>query len=130
MPNLTIDVAKVLEDDALLSFNSPAISKDRIHLPGPDFVDRIVAMTDRNQGVLNNYHRILNTGRLAGTGYTSILPVDQGIEHSAGASFAPNPDYFDPEKIVQLAEAQTAAIVKVEAALVALRDAIEDMHER
>jgi class I fructose-bisphosphate aldolase len=103
MPNLTIDVAKVLEDDALLSFDSPAISKDRLHLPGGDFVDRVVAMTDRNQGVLNNYNRILNTGRLAGTGYTSILPVDQGIEHSAGASFAPNPDYFDPEKIIELA---------------------------
>ena len=103
MANLTIDVASVLGDDSLLSFDSPAISKDRLHVPGGDFVDRVVAMSDRNQGVLNNYQRILNTGRLAGTGYTSILPVDQGIEHSAGASFAPNPDYFDPSNIVELA---------------------------
>ena len=102
-PNLTIDVASVLQDDALLSFNTPAISKDQLHLPGPNFVDRILAMTDRNQNVLNNFQRIFNTGRLAGTGYTSILPVDQGIEHSAGASFAPNPTYFDPESIIQLA---------------------------
>ena len=68
MPNLTIDVAKVLEDDALLTFDKPAISKDRLNLPGPDFVDRVVAMTDRNQNTLNNFHRILNHGRLAGTG--------------------------------------------------------------
>ncbi|MEX0877045.1 MAG: hypothetical protein WD114_06260, partial [Phycisphaerales bacterium] len=103
MPNLTIDVAKTLGDDSLLSFDSPAISKDRLNLPGPDFVDRVVAMTDRNQNTLNNFNRILNHGRLGGTGYTSILPVDQGIEHSAGASFAPNADYFDPANIVELA---------------------------
>lgn len=101
--NLTIDVASVLENDALLSFDSPAISKDRLHVPGPDFVDRVMAMTDRNQGVLNNYQRIINSGRLGGSGYVSILPVDQGIEHSAGASFAPNPNYFDPANIVELA---------------------------
>ena len=103
MPNLTIDVAATLNDDALLSFNTPAISKDRLNLPGGDFVDRILSKSDRNQNTLNNFNRILNTGRLGGTGYTSILPVDQGIEHSAGASFAPNPDYFDPENIINLA---------------------------
>jgi class I fructose-bisphosphate aldolase len=72
-------------------------------LPGPDFVDRVVAQSDRKPGVLRNFQLMLNTGRLAGTGYVSILPVDQGIEHSAGASFAPNPMYFDPENIVKLA---------------------------
>ena len=99
----TIDVAAVLENDDLLRFDSPAIPRERLHLPGPDFVDRVVSQTDRNQGVLNNYQRILSNGRLGGTGHVSILPVDQGIEHSAGASFAPNPDYFDPEKIIELA---------------------------
>lgn len=103
MPNLTIDVAKTLADDSLLTHQSKTIDKSRLHLPGPDFVDRILINSDRNIGVLNNFARILNTGRLAGTGYTSILPVDQGIEHSAGASFAPNPDYFDAEKIIELA---------------------------
>lgn len=103
MPNLTIDVAKTLADDALLTYQSKTIDKSRLHLPGPDFVDRILINSDRSIGVLNNFSRILNTGRLAGTGYTSILPVDQGIEHSAGASFAPNPDYFDAEKIIELA---------------------------
>src|SRR5690606_3310017 len=77
--------------------------KDRLHLPGPDFIDRVVSLTDRSPNVLRNYQLLLNTGRLAGTGYVSILPVDQGIEHSAGASFAPNPDYFDAENIVKLA---------------------------
>lgn len=105
MANLTIDVRETLGSDAgdLLGYTSKTISSDRLHLPGPDFVDRIVSHTDRSQNVLNNYQRILNTGRLAGTGYVSILPVDQGIEHSAGASFAPNPEYFDAEKIVELA---------------------------
>ena len=74
-----------------------------LHLPGPDFVDRVFVDTDRNRNVLRNLPWLLNTGRLAGTGYVSILPVDQGIEHSAGATFAPNPAYFDPENIVQLA---------------------------
>jgi len=89
--------------DYLLGHTSKTISQDLLHLPGPDFVDRVFAPTDRNQRVLNNLHRMYNTGRLAGTGYLSILPVDQGIEHSAGASFAKNPVYFDPENIVRLA---------------------------
>jgi class I fructose-bisphosphate aldolase len=86
-----------------LGFQNPKISKERLHLPGPDFVDRIFAVTDRNNRVLSNLHRLFHHGRLSGTGYVSILPVDQGIEHSAGASFAKNPDYFDPENIVKLA---------------------------
>jgi fructose-bisphosphate aldolase, class I len=89
--------------DSLLNFRSPKISKDLLHVPGPDFIDRIYASTDRNQRVLNNLYRLFNTGRLSGTGYLSILPVDQGIEHSAGASFAKNPIYFDGENIVKLA---------------------------
>src|SRR5256885_2695120 len=89
--------------DSLLGFRSPKIAKDLLHLPGPDFIDRIFAPSDRNPRVLANLHRMFNTGRLAGTGYLSILPVDQGIEHSAGASFAKNPDYFDGENIVKLA---------------------------
>ncbi|MBD1893467.1 class I fructose-bisphosphate aldolase [Coleofasciculus sp. FACHB-129] len=79
------------------------ISKDLLHLPGPDFVDRIFAASDRNPQVLRSLQQLYSTGRLADTGYLSILPVDQGIEHSAGASFAPNPMYFDPENIVKLA---------------------------
>lgn len=89
--------------ESLLGFNSPKIPKERLHLPGPDFVDRIFLQSDRNPRVLNNLSWMYNTGRLAGTGYLSILPVDQGIEHSGGASFAKNPDYFDPENIVKLA---------------------------
>ena len=89
--------------DYLLKHTSKTISKDLLHLPGPDFVDRIFSSSDRNQRVINNLQRIHNSGRLAGTGYVSILPVDQGIEHSAGASFAKNPAYFDPENIVKLA---------------------------
>jgi fructose-bisphosphate aldolase, class I len=89
--------------ESLLGFKSPKISKERLHLPGPDFIDRVYAASDRNLRVLNNLHRFFFTGRLAGTGYMSILPVDQGIEHSAGASFAKNPDYFDGENIVKLA---------------------------
>ena len=77
--------------------------KKQLNLPGPDFVDRVFAQTDRNVNVLKNLEWIFQTGRLAGTGHVSILPVDQGIEHSAGASFAPNPIYFDPENIVTLA---------------------------
>lgn len=98
-------VAQLLGDKAeyLLGFKSPKISKDRLHLPGPDFVDRVFANSDRNNRVLVNLHRLFNSGRLAGTGYLSILPVDQGIEHSGGASFARNPDCFDPENIVRLA---------------------------
>ncbi|HUI75205.1 MAG TPA: class I fructose-bisphosphate aldolase [Candidatus Acidoferrum sp.] len=89
--------------DYLLGFSSPKISKDRLHLPGPDFVDRVWAHSDRNIRTLTNIHRLFRNGRLSGTGYVSILPVDQGIEHSGGASFAKNPDYFDGENIVKLA---------------------------
>ncbi|HHN78426.1 MAG TPA: class I fructose-bisphosphate aldolase, partial [Phycisphaerales bacterium] len=105
MPELTIDIHEILGDEAdqLLGYESKTISKSALHLPGPDFVADVFAETDRNAAVLRNFQYILNTGRLAGTGYVSILPVDQGIEHSAGASFAPNPAYFDPEKIVELA---------------------------
>lgn len=100
-----IDVRSALgaQADALLGYSTPKIAKDRIHAPGPDFIDRVFSQTDRNVPTLRNFQTILNTGRLAGTGYVSILPVDQGIEHSAGASFAPNPAYFDPENIVKLA---------------------------
>lgn len=89
--------------DSLLDFSSPKIPRSQLHVPGPDFVDRIFVQSDRNVRVLANLHRLHHTGRLAGTGYLSILPVDQGIEHSAGASFAKNPAYFDPENIVKLA---------------------------
>ena len=89
--------------DALLNFKNPKIPKERLHLPGPDVVDRLYAVSDRNNRVLGNLQRIVNHGRLGGTGYLSILPVDQGIEHSGGASFAKNPDYFDGENIVRLA---------------------------
>ena len=89
--------------ESLLGFHSPKISKERLHVPGPDFIDRVYAASDRNLRVLNNLHRMFFTGRLSGTGYLSILPVDQGIEHSGGASFAKNPDYFDGENIVKLA---------------------------
>ena len=88
--------------DSLLSYKAK-FPKDQLNLPGPDFVDRVFAQTDRNINVLKNLQWIFSTGRLAGTGYLSILPVDQGIEHSAGASFAPNPEYFDPVNIVNLA---------------------------
>jgi len=89
--------------ESLLGFKSPKISKERLHLPGPDFIDRVYAASDRNLRVLTNLHRLFYHGRLSGTGYMSILPVDQGIEHSGGASFAKNPDYFDGENIVKLA---------------------------
>jgi class I fructose-bisphosphate aldolase len=89
--------------EALLGFHSPRISKERLHLPGPDFIDRVWIGSDRNIRVLTNLQRIFEHGRLARTGYLSILPVDQGIEHAAGASFAKNPDYFDGENIVKLA---------------------------
>src|SRR5437899_8322516 len=89
--------------DALLSYTAKGLKADALHLPGPDFVDRIVSITDRSPPVLRNFQALLNHGRLGGTGYVSILPVDQGIEHSAGASFAKNPIYFDGENIVKLA---------------------------
>ncbi|HXQ38206.1 MAG TPA: class I fructose-bisphosphate aldolase, partial [Anaerolineales bacterium] len=102
---MTTDIQSLLGDktESLLGFDSPKISKDRLHLPGPDFVDRIFMQSDRNNRVLGNLAWMYNNGRLGGTGYLSILPVDQGIEHSGGASFAKNPDYFDPENIVKLA---------------------------
>src|SRR3989344_4203277 len=89
--------------EELLAYRCTSIPKERLHTPGPDFIDRVLTQSDRSPTVLRNLHSIFNHGRLAGTGYLSILPVDQGIEHSAGASFAPNPDYFDPENIVKLA---------------------------
>ena len=91
------------EADHLLNYNEPKISKESLHVPGPDFIDRIFMNTDRPTNVLRNLKSIFNHGRLSGTGYLSILPVDQGIEHSANASFTPNPTYFDPENIIQLA---------------------------
>jgi len=90
------------EADELLSYKAK-FPKEQLILPGPDFVDRVHLQSDRTPNVLRNLNWILHTGRLSGTGYVSILPVDQGIEHSAGASFAPNPMYFDPENIVKLA---------------------------
>jgi len=91
------------DPDQLLSFSTPKIKKDQLHLPGPDWVDRIFAPSDRAIPVLRSLQALFGHGRLASTGYLSILPVDQGIEHSAGASFAPNPEYFDAENIVTLA---------------------------
>ena len=98
------DIEKILggEAKALLGHSCKTIEKARLHLPGPDFIDRVWRDSDRSISVLRNLQTTLNHGRLGGTGYLSILPVDQGIEHSAGASFAPNPDYFDPENIVKL----------------------------
>lgn len=89
--------------EEIVEFKTPKISKELLHLTGPDYVDRIFQPSDRNIRVLRNLHTIFNHGRLAKTGYLSILPVDQGIEHTAGASFAPNPLYFDPQNIVKLA---------------------------
>lgn len=102
---MAIDIIELLskEGESLLNYQSKTISKDQLHLPGPDFVDRVMVNMDRSPRVLRNMNNIFGNGRLSGTGYLSILPVDQGIEHSAGASFAPNPIYFDPENIVKLA---------------------------
>ncbi len=91
------------EADSLLNHQCKTVDKSRLHIPGPDFVDRIFKESDRNNRVLGSLQKMYDTGRLGGTGYLSILPVDQGIEHSAGASFAKNPDYFDPENIIKLA---------------------------
>lgn len=104
----TVVTSKIVEllgpnADKLLLHTCKGISKEMLHLPGADFVDRIFSVSNRNQKVIDNLKRIYNHGRLSGTGYLSILPVDQGVEHSAGASFAPNPAYFDPENIVKLA---------------------------
>ena len=100
------DIKKLLGSDAekLLDHTCTGIPKNMIHQPGPDFIERVFEHSDRNNLVLNNMERLFNQrGRLAGTGYVSILPVDQGIEHTAGASFAANPSYFDPENIIKLA---------------------------
>jgi class I fructose-bisphosphate aldolase len=99
------EIEQILGDEAesLLTYQSRTVPKDLLHLPGPDFIDRVMVATDRSVSVLRNLGSLFGHGRLAGTGYVSILPVDQGIEHSAGASFAPNPMYFDPENIVKLA---------------------------
>src|SRR5437667_1061298 len=98
------EIEDLLGADAKTLLNHEAkIAKKRLHLPGADFVDRVWALSDRTPNVLRNLQLLFNTGRLGNTGYVSILPVDQGIEHSAGASFAPNPDYFDPENICKLA---------------------------
>jgi class I fructose-bisphosphate aldolase len=91
------------EAEHLLQYRCSGIPKESLHLPGPDYVDRVVAMKDRHTGVLRSLQALYGHGRLANTGYLSILPVDQGVEHSGGASFAPNPMYFDPENIVKLA---------------------------
>jgi len=98
-------IQEILAEQAepLLGHTCHTVPKEQIHLPGPDFIDRVMADTDRSPAVLRNMQSVYDHGRLAGTGYLSILPVDQGIEHSAGASFAPNPIYFDPEGIVRLA---------------------------
>ena len=100
-----MDIEKILKEEAgfLLEHKCTTFPKEKLHLPGSDFVDRIFALSDRSPRVLGNLQHIFNHGRLGGSGYVSILPVDQGVEHSAGASFAPNPDYFDPENIVKLA---------------------------
>jgi len=98
-------IEELLGDDAesLLRHECKTFPASELHLPGPDFIDRVFVDTDRPTNVLRNLQWLLASGRLSGTGYVSILPVDQGIEHSAGASFAPNPKYFDPENLVQLA---------------------------
>src|SRR5687767_7254722 len=102
---MTKKVEELLGGDAksLLEHTCKTVPKEQLHLPSPDFVDRVWTISDRPIPVLRSLQQIFDTGRLAGTGYMSILPVDQGIEHSAGASFAPNPMYFDSENIVKLA---------------------------
>jgi class I fructose-bisphosphate aldolase len=99
------DISAMLGDEAdkLLNHVCKGVPKNGLHVPGPDFVDRIMATSDRKPGVLRNLQALYNHGRLAGSGYLSMLPVDQGVEHSAGASFAPNPMFFDPENITRLA---------------------------
>jgi len=99
----TIEELLASEARSLLEHRCKGFPQESLHLPGPDFVDRVLAVSDRKPGVLRSIQQLYDHGRLAGTGYLSILPVDQGIEHSAGASFAPNPVYFDPENIVKLA---------------------------
>ena len=105
MASSTSKLEEILGADAasLLQHQCKTIPKEQLHLPGPDYVERIYSGSDRPARVLTSLQSILDHGRLGGTGYVSILPVDQGVEHSAGASFAPNPAYFDPENIVKLA---------------------------
>jgi fructose-bisphosphate aldolase, class I len=108
LPEATLNIDRIAEllgdqADGLLNHTSQTISKDDLHLPGPDFVDRVWTASDRHPQVLRSLQQMFDHGRLGGTGYLSILPVDQGIEHAAGASFAKNPAYFDPENIVKLA---------------------------
>ena len=108
MAGMGIDaISGILGDkaDYLLGHTCSTIERDRLHLPGPDFVERVVRDMDRPVPVLKSLQSMYDHGRLAGTGYLSILPVDQGIEHSAGASFAKNPDYFDPASIVEIGRA-------------------------
>lgn len=103
--SITKELGALLGDEAreLLTHECKTIDKSLLHLPGPDFTERVWYHSDRNNRVLRAFSALMNTGRLAGTGYVSILPVDQGIEHTGGASFAPNPIYFDPDAIVRLA---------------------------
>jgi fructose-bisphosphate aldolase, class I len=100
-----VDIQSLLGDeaDSLLTHESKGIPKEDLVLPGPDYIDRVMSVSDRSPQVLRNLQSLFDHGRLGGTGHVSILPVDQGIEHSAAASFAPNPKYFDPENIVKLA---------------------------
>lgn len=102
---MTISIASILKEESELLLNHvcKGIPKERLHIPGPDFIDRVSIANNRKPSVLRNLHALYNHGRLAGSGYLSLLPVDQGVEHSAGASFAPNPLFFDPENIVRLA---------------------------
>ncbi|RRQ20856.1 class I fructose-bisphosphate aldolase [Thiohalobacter thiocyanaticus] len=102
---MSTNIQDILADEAesLLSYRCSGIPRERLHVPGPDFVDRIVSQSDRNPRVMRNLQSLFSHGRLGGTGYMSLLPVDQGVEHSAGASFAPNPDFFDPQHIIELA---------------------------
>jgi class I fructose-bisphosphate aldolase len=99
------EIEGLLGDEApsLLTHTCQTVPREQLHLPGPDFIDRVLIQSDRSPRVLRSLQALFGHGRLAGTGYLSILPVDQGIEHSAGASFAPNPIYFDPERIIELA---------------------------
>jgi class I fructose-bisphosphate aldolase len=103
--NHAATIEQLLGDEAenLLSHKCQTIGRNQLHLPGADFIDRVMSQSDRKPAVLRNMQTIYNHGRLTGSGYVSILPVDQGVEHSGGASFAPNPIYFDPENIIQLA---------------------------
>jgi len=100
-----IDIANILADEAafILEHTCTGIPKSVIHVPGPDYIDRVVAHKNRKPAVLRNLNAFFNHGRLSGTGYMSLLPVDQGVEHSAGASFAPNSAFFDPANIIELA---------------------------